>query len=104
MGLLQTSFAYLASPRFALVSNIAHDLQVKVVAKAPARYDLRRCGVSALLTPETLEHVFRELVELQKSGRLVGVIARMPALRELTPTRLEVMPKVDGTSSARIAA
>jgi exonuclease SbcC len=54
------------------------------------------------LDPETLEYAFRALVELQKSGRLVGVISHMSGLKELIPARLAVMPKGDGTSTAHI--
>ncbi|MDQ7785329.1 MAG: SbcC/MukB-like Walker B domain-containing protein, partial [Desulfomonilaceae bacterium] len=42
------------------------------------------------LDPEALDLAFRALVDLQRDGRLVGVISHVPDLRERVDTRLEV--------------
>jgi exonuclease SbcC len=43
------------------------------------------------LDPEALDLAFRALVDLQRSGRLVGVISHVPELRERIDARLEVI-------------
>lgn len=42
------------------------------------------------LDPEALDLAFRALVDLQSSGRLVGIISHVPELRERIDTRLEI--------------
>lgn len=42
------------------------------------------------LDPEALDLAFRALVDLQRNGRLVGIISHVPELRERIDTRLEV--------------
>ncbi len=42
------------------------------------------------LDPEALDLAFRALVDLQRSGRLVGIISHVPELRERIDTRLEI--------------
>lgn len=53
------------------------------------------------LDPESLDLALRALIDLQKGGRLVGVISHVPEMRERIPARLEVSPSRRG-SSARI--
>ncbi|MBM3300319.1 MAG: SMC family ATPase, partial [Deltaproteobacteria bacterium] len=49
------------------------------------------------LDPEALDLAFRALVDLQRGGRLVGIISHVPDLRERIDARLEVMPSRDGS-------
>ena len=42
------------------------------------------------LDPEALDLAFRALVDLQRGGRLVGIISHMPELKERIDVRLEV--------------
>jgi DNA repair protein SbcC/Rad50 len=42
------------------------------------------------LDPESLDLAFRALVDLQREGRLVGIISHVPDLKERVPCRLEV--------------
>lgn len=51
------------------------------------------------LDPEALELAFRALVDLQKDGRLVGIISHVPELRERIDARLEVTPGRRGSSA-----
>jgi len=53
------------------------------------------------LDPEALDLAFRALVDLQQSGRLVGVISHVPELKERMDARLEVTVTRRG-SSARL--
>ena len=53
------------------------------------------------LDPESLDLALRALVDLQKGGRLVGVISHVPEMKERIPARLEVSSSRRG-SSARI--
>jgi exonuclease SbcC len=55
------------------------------------------------LDPEALELAIDTLVDLQASGRLIGVISHVPELRERIPFRLEVEAATVG-SRARFAA
>jgi len=50
------------------------------------------------LDPEALELAIDTLVDLQASGRLIGVISHVPELKERIPTRLEVQA---GTAGSR---
>lgn len=51
------------------------------------------------LDPEALELAYRTLVDLQRSGRLVGIISHVPDLKELISTRLEVTPIRRGSTA-----
>lgn len=51
------------------------------------------------LDPEALDLAYRALVDLQKSGRLVGIISHVPELKEQIPTRLEVSAARHGSSA-----
>ncbi|MEJ2161490.1 MAG: SMC family ATPase [Chromatiales bacterium] len=55
------------------------------------------------LDPEALELAIDTLVDLQASGRLIGVISHVPELKERIPTRLEVLAGTAG-SNARFSA
>ncbi|MFH1136910.1 MAG: AAA family ATPase [Pseudomonadota bacterium] len=52
------------------------------------------------LDPEALEAALRALVDLQKGGRLVGIISHVPELKERIPTRLEVVPGRSGSAAS----
>lgn len=54
------------------------------------------------LDQEALEEALKALLELQGSGRLVGIISHVPELRERIDARLEVLPAEKG-SIARFA-
>ncbi len=54
------------------------------------------------LDPETLDLAYKTLADLQRHGRLVGIISHVPELRELIGTRLELTSGRTG-SSARFA-
>jgi exonuclease SbcC len=49
------------------------------------------------LDPEALELAFRALVDLQRAGRLVGIISHVPELKERIDVRLEVIPTQRGS-------
>lgn len=51
------------------------------------------------LDPETLENAIRTLKALQVSGRLVGIISHLPALRENIDVRLEVIAGHGGSAT-----
>ena len=51
------------------------------------------------LDPEALDLAFRALVDLQKDGRLVGIISHVPDLRERIDARLEVIPGQRGSTA-----
>jgi exonuclease SbcC len=42
------------------------------------------------LDPESLDFTMRALIDLQKGGRLVGIISHVPELKELVDARLEI--------------
>lgn len=42
------------------------------------------------LDPESLEQAIESLIEIQSSGRLVGIISHVPELKERMDARLEV--------------
>lgn len=52
------------------------------------------------LDPESLDFAINTLVDLQKGGRLVGIISHVPELKERIDARLEVTP-TDRGSTAR---
>ncbi len=49
------------------------------------------------LDPEALELAMRALVDLQRGGRLVGIISHVPELKERIGARLEVIPGERGS-------
>jgi exonuclease SbcC len=49
------------------------------------------------LDPEALEEALKALLELQSSGRLVGIISHVPELRDRLDARLEVLPTDKGS-------
>ncbi len=49
------------------------------------------------LDQESLDLAFKSLVDLQKGGRLVGIISHVPELKELIEVRLEVKPAKKGS-------
>lgn len=51
------------------------------------------------LDPEALDLAFRALVDLQRNGRLVGIISHVPELRERIDTRLEVSTNRRGSQA-----
>ncbi|MFH0824929.1 MAG: AAA family ATPase [Pseudomonadota bacterium] len=51
------------------------------------------------LDADTLEYAYRALEEIQKDGRLVGIISHVQDLKEWIPTRLEVHPSREGSKA-----
>lgn len=51
------------------------------------------------LDPESLDFAVKTLIDLQKGGRLVGVISHVPELRERIDARLEVTPTDKGSTA-----
>ena len=51
------------------------------------------------LDPESLDLALRALVDLQKEGRLVGIISHVPELKERVDVRLEVLPSKRGSEA-----
>lgn len=49
------------------------------------------------LDPESLDHAIQCLIDLQKSGRLVGIISHVPELKERIDVRLEITPAKEGS-------
>jgi exonuclease SbcC len=49
------------------------------------------------LDPESLDFAMKTLIDLQKGGRLVGIISHVPELKERIDARLEVMPADRGS-------
>lgn len=49
------------------------------------------------LDPESLDFALRALLDLQKGGRLVGIISHVPELKERIDARLEVLPVETGS-------
>jgi exonuclease SbcC len=49
------------------------------------------------LDPEALDLAFRALVDLQRAGRLVGIISHVPELKERIDVRLEVISTQRGS-------
>ena len=52
------------------------------------------------LDPESLDMAIRTLTDLQKGGRLVGIISHVSELRERINTRLEIIPGPRGSSAS----
>ena len=55
------------------------------------------------LDPESLDRALDALMQLQESGRLVGIISHVADLKQRVPARLEVLPSQEG-SDLRIVA
>ena len=51
------------------------------------------------LDADALDLAFRSLCDLQKSGRLIGVISHVPELKERIEQRLEILPSPRGSSA-----
>ncbi|OPY60274.1 MAG: Nuclease SbcCD subunit C [Pelotomaculum sp. PtaU1.Bin065] len=49
------------------------------------------------LDPESLDFALRALIDLQKTGRLVGIISHVPELKERIDARLEIRPTDRGS-------
>ncbi len=49
------------------------------------------------LDPESLDFAMRALIDLQKGGRLVGIISHVPELKERIDARLEIRPTERGS-------
>ncbi|KKM12406.1 hypothetical protein SY88_04520 [Clostridiales bacterium PH28_bin88] len=52
------------------------------------------------LDPESLDFAMRALIDLQKGGRLVGIISHVPELKERIDARLEVQPTERGSRAS----
>ncbi|MDA8227094.1 MAG: SMC family ATPase [Desulfitobacterium hafniense] len=52
------------------------------------------------LDPETLDFAIRALIDLQKGGRLVGIISHVPELKERIDARLEIRSTLKGSSAS----
>ena len=52
------------------------------------------------LDPEALDTAIKTLIDLQKSGRLVGIISHVAELKERIGTRLEITPGNRGSTAA----
>ena len=51
------------------------------------------------LDPESLENAINTLLELQRSGRLVGIISHVPELKERIEAQLEINVSAEGSST-----
>ncbi|MEW6661377.1 MAG: AAA family ATPase [Bacillota bacterium] len=51
------------------------------------------------LDPESLDFAIKTLIDLQKDGRLVGIISHVPELKERIDARLEVRPTDRGSAA-----
>ncbi|MCD8503263.1 MAG: hypothetical protein LRY71_18400 [Bacillaceae bacterium] len=49
------------------------------------------------LDPESLEHAIETLIDIQSTGRLVGVISHVPELKERIDARFEVVGSQAGS-------
>jgi DNA repair protein SbcC/Rad50 len=49
------------------------------------------------LDPESLDHAIEALMDIQSSGRLVGLISHVPELKERIDARLEVISSQSGS-------
>lgn len=50
------------------------------------------------LDSESLENAIECLIELQKSGRLVGIISHVPELKERIEAQIEIVPGINGST------
>jgi exonuclease SbcC len=51
------------------------------------------------LDPESLDNAIQCLIDLQKGGRLVGIISHVPELKERIDVRLEITPAKEGSKA-----
>jgi exonuclease SbcC len=51
------------------------------------------------LDPEALDLALKALIDLQRDGRLVGIISHVPTLREIIDARLEVSAERSGSTA-----
>ena len=51
------------------------------------------------LSPEVLDNALATLMDLQTGGRLVGIISHVADLQERIPTRLEIIPQQQGSTT-----
>ena len=51
------------------------------------------------LDPETLDSAISALLELQKGGRLVGIISHVAELKERISAQLEIIPTNQGSTT-----
>ena len=51
------------------------------------------------LDPESLDHAIEALMDIQSSGRLVGIISHVPELKERIDARLEVIAYQNGSKT-----
>jgi DNA repair protein SbcC/Rad50 len=51
------------------------------------------------LDAESLDLAFNALLDLQGERRLIGIISHVPELKELIPSRCEVMPSRQGSNA-----
>ena len=51
------------------------------------------------LDSESLDNAISSLIELQKGGRLVGIISHVPELKERIEARLEIKGSLEGSSA-----
>ena len=49
------------------------------------------------LDTESLDLAINSLIELQASGRMIGIISHVSELKEQMPLRLDVVPSLDGS-------
>ncbi len=56
------------------------------------------------LDPESLALAIRTLIDLQASGRMIGIISHVSELKEQMALRLDVMSSKNGSSIRTIAA
>lgn len=51
------------------------------------------------LDPESLDNAVQCLIDLQNTGRLVGIISHVPELKERIDARLEITPSAEGSTT-----
>lgn len=51
------------------------------------------------LDPESLDSAIQSLIDLQDTGRLVGIISHVPELKERIDARLEIVPSKEGSTT-----
>ena len=56
------------------------------------------------LDPESLENAINSLLELQRGGRLVGIISHVPELKERVESKLEITTSAEGSSAKFIVS
>ena len=71
-------------------------LQVEVAEAATASDGINKSGILKL-DPEALNSAMNTLIDLQSTGRLVGIISHVPELEERIDARLKVSPAEKGS-------